>query len=91
MAFIESSENHDIFPSFFRVLWSRPLGLRAMRSRLFSLKLIFEHSKSESLCYVIITRIGETLPCGFPQTASVVLSILSKKLYRVSSDTACTF
>ena len=39
-----------------------------MSSGLFSLKLIFDRSKLESLCDISITRIGDTLSYGFPQT-----------------------
>ena len=39
-----------------------------MPSHLFSLRLMFVHSKSESLHDVSVTRIGDTLSYGFPQT-----------------------
>ena len=40
-----------------------------MPSRLFSLRLMFDCSKSESLRDVNVTRIGDALSYGFPQTA----------------------
>ena len=39
-----------------------------MPSGLFSLRLTFERSKSESLRDVTVTRIGYALSYGFPQT-----------------------
>ena len=44
----QSAENHRIFPSFFRTL-SISLELGLTPSGLFSLRLTFERSKSESL------------------------------------------
>ena len=42
-----------------------------MPSRLFSLRLMFDRSKLESLWDVNVTRIGDTLSNGFPQTVVV--------------------
>ena len=64
----QSAEDHRIFPSFFRAQWPRPLELRSTPSGLFSLRLMFERSKSESLRYVIVTRAGDTLSRRFLQT-----------------------
>ena len=47
-----------------------------MLSGLFSLKLTFERSKSESLCDVSVTIIGDTFSYGFPQTVLVFNSYL---------------
>ena len=54
--------------------WPRPLEFRSTPFGLFSLKLMFERSKSESLRDVSVTRIGDTLSYGFPHT---VVSILN--------------
>ena len=64
----QSAENHRDFPSFFRTQYSRPLEFGSTPSRLFSLRLMFERSKLESLRDVGVTRIGDTLSYGFLQT-----------------------
>ena len=64
----QSAENHRIFPSFFRIQWSVSLEFGLTPSGLFSLRLTFELSKSESLRDVSVTRIGDTFSYGFPQT-----------------------
>ena len=46
---------------------------------------MFDRSKLESLCDVSITRIGDTLSCGFPQTALAVSSIRESKV-RAAKD-----
>ena len=55
-------------PSNFEVL-SISLEFGLTPSGLFSLRLTFELSKSESLRDVSVTRIGDTFSYGFPQTA----------------------
>ena len=62
---MQSAENHRIFPSFFRTLWSMSLELGLTLSSLFSLTLTFQLSKSESLRDVSVTRIGDTFPTVF--------------------------
>ena len=44
----------------------RPLEFRSTSSGLFSLKLMFECSKSESLRDVSVTRVGDTISYGYP-------------------------
>ena len=48
--------------------WSKPLEFESTPSRLFSLRLMFDRSKLESLRDVSVTRIGDALSYGFPQT-----------------------
>ena len=62
---VQSAENHRIFPSFFRTQWSISLEFGLTPSGLFSLRLTFELSKSESLRDVSVTRIGDTFPTVF--------------------------
>ena len=57
----QSAESRKFFLLFFRTQYSRPLELGSTPSRLFSLRLMFERSKLESLCDVSVTRIGDTL------------------------------
>ena len=65
---IQSAENHRIFlRSFERSIRNR-LEFESTPSRLFSLRLMFDRSKLESLRDVCVTRIGDTLSCGFLQT-----------------------
>ena len=45
-------------------------SFESMPSGLFSLKLMFDRSKSESVCDASITRIGDTLSYGFAQTVT---------------------
>ena len=65
---VQSAENHRMFPSFFRKQQSTPLESRSTPSRLFSLRLMFDRSKLESLRDVSVTTIGDTLSLGFPKT-----------------------
>ena len=65
---IQSAENRRYFPSFFPTQHSRQLEFGSTPSNLFSLRLMFERSKLESLRDVSVTRIGDTLSYGFPQT-----------------------
>ena len=44
------------------------LEFEVTSSRLFSLRLMFDRSKLESLRDVSVTRIGDTLSYSFPQT-----------------------
>ena len=69
---IQSAENHRIFPSFFRTQSSRSSEFRSTPFGLFPLRLMFERSKSESLRDESVTRIGNTLSYGFPQSALVI-------------------
>ena len=60
-----------------------------MPSRLFSLRLMFERLKLESLRDVSVNRIGATLSYGFPQTVlierySLELSSLTRRLWKDS-------
>ena len=66
---MQSAEYRRMFPSFFRTQQLRPLELRSTPSHLFSLRLMFDHLKLESLRDVSVTRISDTLSDGFPQTA----------------------
>ena len=66
--FIQSAKNRRFFPSFLRMQHLRPLEFGSMPSHLFSLRLIFKRSTLESLRDVSVTRIGDTLSYGFPQT-----------------------
>ena len=45
--------------------------VQSMPSRLFSLRLMFECSKSQSLRDVSVTRIGDTLSYCCPQTVGI--------------------
>ena len=65
---IQSAENRRYFPSFFPTQHSRQLEVGSTPSHLFPLRLMFERSKLESLRDVSVTRIGDTLSYGFPQT-----------------------
>ena len=67
----QSAENCRFFSFVFRTQYSRPLEFGSMPSRLFSLRLMLERSKLESLRDVSVTRIGDTLSHGFPQTKTV--------------------
>ena len=53
-----------------------PLELGLTPSGLFSLRLTFELSISESVCDVRVTRIGDTFSYGFPQTDICHFSML---------------
>ena len=57
---------------------------RSRPSRLFSLRLMFEHSKLESLRDVNVTRNSDTLSQGFPQTvfSYILVYVLSGALFR---------
>ena len=48
---------------------SSRLEFESTPSRLFSLRLMFDRSKLESLRDVSVTRIGDAFSYGFPQTA----------------------
>ena len=61
----QAAKNHRIFPSFFRTLLSISLEFGLTPSCLFSLRLAFERSKSESLRDGSVTRVGDTLPTVF--------------------------
>ena len=69
----QSAENHRIFIS--------------IQCRLFSLRLRFERSKLESLRDVRVTRIGDTLSYGFPQTGLAVTEIIPLFSLKVTSET----
>ena len=57
----QSAESHRIFPSFFRKQWPKALEFESTSSRLFSLKLMFDRLKLESLRDVSVTKTGDTL------------------------------
>ena len=65
---IQSAENRRVLPSFFRTQQWKTLEFGSTPSGLLSLKLMFDRSKLESLCDVKVTRIGDTLSYGLPQT-----------------------
>ena len=58
----------EIFLRSFEHSNLRPLEFRSTPSGLFSLRLMIDRSKLESLRDVSVTRIGDTLSHGFPQT-----------------------
>ena len=62
---IQSAENHRMFLLVFRMQQSISLEFELTPSSLFSLRLTFELSKSESLRDVSVTRIGDTFPAVF--------------------------
>ena len=62
---IQSAENHRIFLHSFERSSRISLEFGLMPSGLFSLRLTFELSESESLCDVSVTRIGDTFPMVF--------------------------
>ena len=66
------NKNRRFFLSFFRTQYSRPLEFGSTPSGLFSLRLMFKRSKLESKGDVSVTRIGDTLSHGFPQTVQVL-------------------
>ena len=51
---------------------SRSLEFGSTPSRLFSLRVVFERSKLESIHDISVTRIGDTLSYGFAQTDCIV-------------------
>ena len=69
---LQSTINHRIFPSF--LLSNAVINtvtVQTTPSRLFSLTLMFDRSKSESLRDVSVTRISDILSYDFPQTVYV--------------------
>ena len=64
----QSAENHRMFPSFLRTQQSKPLEFESTPSHLISLRRMSDRLKLESLRDVSVTRIGDTLSYGFPQT-----------------------
>ena len=69
---------------FFRTKYSRPLKFILTPSGLFSLRLMFEHSELESLRDVSVTKIGDTLSYGFPQTEYCILVFVIKFFFGIN-------
>ena len=65
------------FPLVLSNAAARQLEFRSTPLDLFSLKLMFECSKSESLHDVSMKRIGDTLSYGFPQTELESFALIS--------------
>ena len=65
----QSAKNYRIFPSSVERS-SRNHKSSNQRHPVFFFGLIFDHSKLESLCDISVTRIGDALSYGFPQTVT---------------------